>query len=76
MHAPRARLSRAVKHIIEMYDVTDELYQKLAARAESEGKSLSEYLLDQLWLIVEQPTTEEMRARLAMLEPVFPIEEP
>jgi plasmid stability protein len=51
--------------MIQIRHVPDPLHRKLKARAEQEGKSLSEYLLGEIERIAELPTLEEMKGRLA-----------
>jgi antitoxin FitA len=51
--------------MIQIRNVPDGLHRKLKARAATAGMSLSDYLLSQVRQIAEQPTMEEMRARLA-----------
>ncbi len=50
--------------MIQIRNVPDELHRKLKSRAALAGMSLSEYLLSQIRQVAEQPTLEEMRARL------------
>lgn len=57
------------KHL-QVRDVPDPLHRKLKARAALAGKSLSDYLLDEIRVIVKRPTMEELAERLAELEPV------
>ena len=49
-----------MSHTLQIRNVPDELHRKLKARATAEGKSLSEYLLAELRLIVELPTAGGM----------------
>ena len=51
--------------MIQIRNVPDALHRKLKSRAALAGMSLSEYLLQQVRTVAEQPTIEEMRARLA-----------
>ena len=51
--------------MIQIRHVPDPLHRKLKARADREGKSLSEYLLGEIERIAELPTLEDMKARLA-----------
>jgi len=57
------------KHL-QVRDVPDYIHRKLKARAALEGKSLSDYLLDEIKLIVNRPTMEELFKELESLEPV------
>jgi plasmid stability protein len=56
--------------MIQLRNVPDELHRKLKARAARAGKSLSDYLLDQIRRDAERPTMEELMERLATLPPV------
>ena len=60
---------RMPKHL-QVRDVPDDIHRKLKARAALEGKSLSDYLLDEIKLIVNRPTMEELFKELESLEPV------
>ncbi|SEO99046.1 hypothetical protein SAMN02990966_03571 [Rhodospirillales bacterium URHD0017] len=56
--------------MIQIRNVPDALHRKLKSRAALAGLSLSDYLLQQIRTVAEQPTIEEMRARLARRSPV------
>ena len=56
--------------MIQIRHVPDELHRQLKARAAQAGMSLSDYLLNEMRKIAEQPTWEEFRARLATRSPV------
>jgi antitoxin FitA len=56
--------------MIQVRNVPDTLHRALKSRAALAGMSLSDYLLNELRLIAERPTMEEMRRRLHQLEPV------
>jgi plasmid stability protein len=56
--------------MIQIRNVPDELHRRLKARAAQAGMSLSEYLLNEMRKIAEQPTWDEFRARLATRSPV------
>ena len=56
--------------MIQLRNVPDALHRKLKARAAIEGLSLSDFLTREARKIAEQPTDEEIRARLAALPPV------
>ncbi len=56
--------------MIQLRNVPDELHRKLKVRAAHAGKSLSDYLLEQIKREAEVPTMEEMIARLEALPPV------
>ena len=55
--------------MIQIRHVPDELHRQLKARAAQAGMSLSDYLLNEMRKIAEQPTWEEFRARLATRSP-------
>lgn len=56
--------------MIQLRNVPEELHRKLKARAAQAGKSLSDYLLEQIRREAERPTMEELMKRLAALPPV------
>jgi len=56
--------------MIQIRNVPDELHRRLKSRAAQAGMSLSDYLLNEIGKIAEQPTWEEFRARLAKRPPV------
>ena len=56
--------------MIQIRNVPDELHRKLKARAALEGKSLTDYLLQQVTEIAARPSVAEWQARLATREPV------
>ena len=56
--------------MIQIRNVPEDLHRKLKARAAMEGKSLSDYLLQQVTAIAARPSVAEWRARLAAREPV------
>ena len=56
--------------MIQIRHVPDELHRRLKACAAQAGMSLSDYLLNEVRKIAEQPTWEEFRARLAQRSPV------
>jgi plasmid stability protein len=60
--------------MIQIRNVPDPLHRQLKSRAALAGMSLSDYLMNQIRQIAEQPTLEEMRARLERLPPVTPSE--
>jgi len=55
---------------IQIRNVPDRLHRALKARAAQAGKSLSEYLLEELRRVALRPTVEELRERLRAREPV------
>jgi plasmid stability protein len=59
-----------MSRMIQIRNVPDTLHRTLKSRAALAGMSLSDYLLNELRLIAERPTMEEMRRRLHQLEPV------
>ncbi|MGE5146841.1 MAG: FitA-like ribbon-helix-helix domain-containing protein [Candidatus Eiseniibacteriota bacterium] len=56
--------------MIQIRNVPDDLHRRLKSRAAMAGMSLSDYLLNEIRLVAEQPTWEEFRARLARRAPV------
>jgi hypothetical protein len=57
--------------MIQIRNVPDALHRTLKARAAMAGMSLSDYLQQELRLIAERPTIEEMRKRLRQRKPVI-----
>ena len=55
--------------MIQIRNVPDALHRKLKSRAALAGMSLSDYLLREIRQVAEQPTLEEMLARLQRREP-------
>ncbi len=53
--------------MIQIRNVPDALHRRLKARAALAGMSLSDYLLREIREVAEQPTIDEMRARLERL---------
>jgi plasmid stability protein len=60
--------------MIQIRNVPNQIHRTLKARAAMEGKSLSDYLLDEIRRVAEIPTPDEMRRRLEALPPVQPSE--
>lgn len=58
--------------MIQIRNVPDALHRRLKSRAALAGLSLSDYLLDHLRVVAEQPTVEELEARLQRLPPLKP----
>ena len=58
--------------IVRIRNVPSDLHRKLKARAALEGMSLSDYLLRELRHVVDRPTLDELRKRLARRRPVRP----
>ena len=55
--------------MIQLRHVPDALHRQLKARAALSGLPLSAYLIREVKKIAEQPTPEEMHARLRTREP-------
>jgi plasmid stability protein len=55
--------------MIQLRHVPDSLHRQLKARAALSGLPLSDYLIREVRKIAEQPTPEEMLARLRAREP-------
>ena len=58
--------------MIQIRNVPDTLHRRLKSRAALAGMSLSDYLLDHLRVVAEQPTIEELESRLERLPPLKP----
>lgn len=56
--------------MIQIRNVPDEIHRTLKSRAALAGMSLSDYLLNEVRRVAEQPTLEEMMRRLEALPPV------
>jgi len=56
--------------MIQLRNVPDALHRKLKARASLEGRSLSDYLLEQIRELAQRPSPSEMRERLRSRTPV------
>jgi plasmid stability protein len=57
--------------MIQIRNVPESLHRKFKSRAALAGMSLSDYLLNELRRAAEQPTIEELRARLASRTPAM-----
>lgn len=62
--------------MIQIRHVPDSLHRLLRLRAARAGMSLSDYLQQELERTVERLSVDELRERLASLEPVIPRESP
>jgi plasmid stability protein len=62
--------------MIQLRNVPDALHRTLKSRAALAGMSLSDYLIAELRRSAAQPTLEELRERIARLEPVILEESP
>ena len=51
--------------MVQIRNVPSDLHRELKARAALEGMSLSDYLLRELRQVLDRPTLDEMRKRLA-----------
>jgi plasmid stability protein len=51
--------------MIQIRNVPDELHRILKARASLEGKTLSDFLMEEVQRLAELPTIGDLRARLA-----------
>ena len=56
--------------MIKLRNVPDRLHRKLKARAATEGRSLSEYLLNHIRELADRPTLQEMKDRLQDRAPI------
>lgn len=55
--------------MIQIRHVPEDIHRRLKAQASLAGLSLSDYLLREVAKLSEQPTLEEIQARLARLSP-------
>lgn len=62
--------------MIQIRNVPDEVHRRLKARAAMSGRSLSDYLLDEITRSAERPTLAELRARLGERGAISPAEPP
>jgi hypothetical protein len=62
--------------MIQVRNVPDDLHRRLKSRAALAGRSLSDYLLDELRRLAERPTVDEVFDRLNRLEPLTVREPP
>jgi plasmid stability protein len=51
--------------MIQVRNVPESLHRRLKARAALEGRSLSDYLLQQMQAVADRPTAAELGQRLA-----------
>lgn len=58
--------------MVQIRNVPANLHRELKARAALEGISLSDYLLREIRQVLERPTLEDLRKRLAGRQPVRP----
>jgi plasmid stability protein len=59
-----------VRKMIQIRNVPEELHRRLKVRAATAGMSLSDYLLREIRQVAEQPTIEELWARIKRRQPV------
>lgn len=50
--------------MIQLRNVPEEMHRVLKSRAALEGKSLSDYLIEELALVAQKPTAAELRERI------------
>lgn len=62
--------------MVQIRNVPDDLHRLLKSRAALVGRSLSDYLLDELRRVASRPTREELLRRLESREPVRFTESP
>lgn len=62
--------------MIQIRNVPDTLHRKLKSRAALAGMSLSDYLLSEIRVVAERPTTDELRAQLQRRSAVTPSLQP
>jgi plasmid stability protein len=56
--------------MVQLRHVPEDLHRKLKARAALAGLSLSDYLLQEIRRVAEQPTVAELWERIGQLPPV------
>ena len=56
--------------MIQIRNVPEDLHRELKIRAAAAGRTLSDYLLDELTRFASRPTFEELRRRIAARDPV------
>lgn len=61
-----------MSRMIQIRNVPETLHRTLKSRAALAGKSLSDYLLEELRRVAERPTREELARRLASRESISP----
>ncbi|HEX9735686.1 MAG TPA: hypothetical protein VGG06_27315 [Thermoanaerobaculia bacterium] len=61
-----------MSQMIRIRNVPDELHQKLKARAALAGRTLSDYLLNEIERAADRPTAKEIRERLRQRAPISP----
>jgi antitoxin FitA len=66
------KYAQRMSSMIQVRNVPSDLHRELKARAAREGMSLSDYLLREIRHVLERPTLEEMKKRLASRAPVNP----
>ena len=62
--------------MIQIRHVPDKLHRRLKARAAASGMTLSDFLRAELERVAEQLSHDELRERLAALDPVIVSESP
>jgi antitoxin FitA len=58
--------------MVQIRNVPSDVHRELKVRAALEGLSLSDYLLREIRQVLERPTPEELRKRLAGRQPIRP----
>jgi plasmid stability protein len=56
--------------MIQIRNVPEDIHRKLKVRAAERGQTLTDYLLEIVRIEAEQPTLEELAARVKSREPV------
>jgi plasmid stability protein len=62
--------------MIQIRNVPEALHRRLKARAALSGRSLSDYLLDEIRQAADRPTLDELRVRLQGRPAMLPVEPP
>jgi len=73
---PHASKLNHMSKMIQLRNVPDHLHRKLKARAATEGRSLSDYLLEEIRRAADRPTLAEMAERLQHREKTNPSPSP
>ena len=58
--------------MIQIRNVPDDLHRLLKSRAALAGRSLSDYLLEELRRVAGRPTLRELEERISSRDPVMP----
>jgi plasmid stability protein len=62
--------------LLQIRNVPDDLHRRLKVRAASEGRSMSDIVLDEIRRALDRPTFDELSARVQARTPAAPGESP